>query len=118
MNAMRRNEEAEQKALARWLDYKGLLWCHVPNGGHRNVAVGASLKMQGVKRGVPDVLIFERPPTNLQMVGVAIELKANARCKTTPEQRCWLNELSLRGWFSTVCCSSTEAIATLTAMGF
>ena len=55
-------EEQEQVTLAHWLDLHKIAWFHPPNGGHRNVIVGRKLKAQGVKRGVPDVMIVDRPP--------------------------------------------------------
>ena len=56
------SEEHEQRALALWLDWHKILWCHVPNGGERSKAVAGKLKAAGVKAGVPDVLVFETPP--------------------------------------------------------
>lgn len=55
------SEEHEQRALAQWLDLNRILWCHVPNGGQRSKAVAGKLRAAGVKAGVPDVLIFDRP---------------------------------------------------------
>ena len=60
-------EEQEQIKLAEYLDWKGYCWCHVPNGGNRNVVTGAKLKKQGVKPGVPDVLIFDSPGDRKQI---------------------------------------------------
>lgn len=66
------SEDNFQKSVARYLDSKGVLWFHCPNGGHRNVAEAAKLKAMGVKAGVPDVLIFQ-PRKGYH--GFAIELK-------------------------------------------
>ena len=43
-------EEAEQRALALWLDWHKILWCHVPNGGERSKAVAGKLKAAGARR--------------------------------------------------------------------
>ncbi len=52
-----------QQAVARYLDAcPGALWCHVPNEAKRGPKLAAMLKSQGLKAGVPDVLIFTPPP--------------------------------------------------------
>jgi hypothetical protein len=66
------SEDNFQKAVARYLDIKGVFWFHCPNGGSRNKAEAAKLKSMGVKAGVPDVLIFE---PRKGYYGFAIELK-------------------------------------------
>jgi len=64
-----------QKTCAEYLDRhpktRGC-WAHPPNGGQRTRKGGGSLKAQGVKPGLPDILIF-RPPEGA--LGLAIELK-------------------------------------------
>lgn len=107
-------ERAEQVALAVWLDahFKGL-WCHVPN--ERSSARQAGrLAQEGVKPGVPDVLIFRRSP--LGWAGCAVELKApsrqsptNPRAGASPEQCAWLDALASQGWAVQVCYSADEA---------
>lgn len=105
-------EEVEQRLLAQYLDARGLLWCHVPNGGQRNAIVGAKLKAQGVKRGCPDVLVFTPPPGKFGITGAAIELKRSSGTKSdvTPEQRTWLEGLRKTGWSTRVCFGADEAI--------
>lgn len=111
-------EDKEQQVLARWLDVRGVLWCHVPNGGHRDVRVATKLRSHGVKPGVPDVLIFERPRECPECIGVAIELKRNdSRCKPTSEQKVWLEALGARRWYTAVCHGAVEAIALLMRLG-
>ena len=58
-------EREEQVKLAKYLDSLGLLWCHVPNEGHGGYGKGAQIKgarlrAEGLKSGVPDVLIFSQ----------------------------------------------------------
>ena len=110
-------EEQEQNAIAQFLDIIGVDWCHVPNGGHRNKIVGAKLKAQGVKRGVPDILIFT-PPSCGGYVGVAIELKKIKGGKTSKEQKEWLSMLKKYGWHTSVCKGSGEAIDLIKKLGY
>jgi len=67
-------EDEIQKAVAQYLDVKlpkDWRWFHPPNGGHRLKAVAGKLKSQGVKAGVPDVVIL-RPKGS----PIYIEIKA------------------------------------------
>jgi hypothetical protein len=68
-------EDAEQVDLARWLASRKIRWAHVPNGGKRDMVTAARLKQQGVKPGVPDVLVFDPPPEHPDRIGAAVELK-------------------------------------------
>jgi hypothetical protein len=119
----RRPEQAEQVALAKWLDARGVLWCHVPNGGKRSISIARQLKAAGTKAGVPDVLIFTPPPKNPGAHGVAIELKS-VKIKGLPrgqvmaEQERWLNELNHVGWHTTVAWGCEEAMQYLLDLGY
>jgi hypothetical protein len=112
-------ERHEQKVLAQYLDLKGLLWCHVPNEGKRGVIAGVELKRQGLKAGVPDVLIFDRPPKRPDVRGVAIELKRmSKRAVPTAQQIGWMEELNRREWTCRWCCGANDAINWLHEMGW
>lgn len=115
-------ESQEQRMLAQWLDYKGLLWCHPPNGRARDVVTAHLLRMEGVKPGVPDVLVFTPPrPTKRapwkQPVGVAIELKSTmASARSTAVQKAWLDKLRGVGWVAFVAKGASDAIQALTEL--
>jgi len=120
---MRRSEADEQKVVASWLNGAGVLWCHVPNGELRNPRVGAKLKAMGVRRGVPDILIFNTPPNELYSsegyTGVAIELKSvHDKRGPSKAQREWISELVINGWAARVCKGADEAIRFLRSLGF
>ncbi|NJK43948.1 MAG: VRR-NUC domain-containing protein [Pleurocapsa sp. SU_196_0] len=93
-------EHQAQKALFAWaatLEYRHpeLKWLHaVPNGGHRNPAVAAKLKAEGVKRGVLDVFL-DVPRGGFH--GLRLELKAGNNT-LTPEQREWLEHYRANGY--------------------
>jgi hypothetical protein len=121
--ARKGGEDSLQREVARLLDHSGFAWCHVPNGGQRSAIAGAKLKAQGVKRGVPDILIFD--PEDLRSVnkrngfgdrkvGLAIELKVSG--KPTPQQFQWHDDLRSRGWRVEVCYSIDEVIKVLESM--
>jgi hypothetical protein len=108
--------------VAEYLDLKGWLYTHFPAGEYRPVRTGAKLKRMGLKRGVPDMLIFERWAEYdrkderfilLDEVphgfGVVIELKS-PKGRPTKEQTGWLAALKKRGWSVHVCRTIDEVV--------
>jgi hypothetical protein len=67
---------------------------HVPNGGLRSKATAARLKAQGVRPGVPDVLL---PCPARGHTGLAVELKRQGG-RLAPAQEAWLDALEAQGW--------------------
>jgi pyruvate/2-oxoacid:ferredoxin oxidoreductase beta subunit len=65
--------------------------------------VAASLKRQGVKSGVPDVLIFAP-------IQAAIELKRKSGGSVSANQRKWLDALSNAGWETYIARGADKAI--------
>ena len=117
------SESLEQQHLALWLDSRRvdgrkLLWAHVPNGGARSGRVGAALKKEGVKPGVPDVLVFTPPPNGSVVRGVAIELKRKTGGVASDDQKQWMADLRLNGWIASIAHGADEAIDFLTELGF
>lgn len=104
--AYQMREADEQKAVADFLDYLGVLWCHVPNEGKRSYTTANNLRAQGLKKGVPDIIIFE-PRKGYH--GLAIEMKVGDN-KPTAEQKHWLRSLTERGYMAGVCYSAESAI--------
>lgn len=112
-------ESQEMEMLARYLDAKGYTWCHVPNEGLRNPRTGARLKRQGMKAGVPDVLIFDRMVVRdgeihmdkrpLAYSGLAIELKRKIGGFVSLNQARWAVALRFCGWAVYVCGGFDEA---------
>ena len=124
---MRNQSESQlQKAVAKLLDHTGLDWLHVPNGGSRNIVEAAKLKAHGVKKGAPDILVFNYFPMpgddssdrELNEIrgnynsGLAIELKAGKN-KPTEAQLDWHEKLRRNGWRVEVCRSLDEVLKVL-----
>lgn len=114
------SESNEQCALAQWLDFKRLLWLHVPNGRARHIVTARKLKAEGVKPGAPDILIFTPPPQwdFNRPSGVAIELKAPKGGRISPLQKDWLDRLKMCGWHTCVAHGADEAIKFLEGLGY
>ncbi len=120
-------EKHEARVLNAWLDAHKICWAHVPNERPRG-----RHHPPGVKRGLPDYLIFDRPSSTpgfgkldaadredaVLYVGAAIELKRTERARTTVEQELWLSALRKRGWAVFVAFGADAAIAWLRRMGY
>jgi hypothetical protein len=91
-------EDQEQAWLAQYLDVLGLVWWHTPNGGHRDVRVARKLMGQGVKAGVPDVVIVSRPPLCPDARGIGIELKRQKGGVVSEAQKAMIARLEGEGW--------------------
>ena len=109
---MRKNEEhREQAALitrvrlsVRRYPVLELLFS-VPNGGYRNAITAKILQAEGVRPGVPDLLLpVPRPP----YCGLAIEMKS-ARGRLGDSQKWWRDHLAEVGWQWCMCRSAGEA---------
>jgi len=53
-------EHIVQCAICDFLDFTGLLYFAIPNGGNRNIITATKLKREGVKAGVPDLCIIHK----------------------------------------------------------
>lgn len=108
-------EDQLQMACADYLrlQYPRVLWCHIANERQTSPARGAKLKRMGVRKGMPDILVFKKistskPPfsevrwMNPMNCGLAIELKIKPN-KPSIHQMEVLNQLSEEGWISEVC---------------
>lgn len=115
-------ESQIQKKLARILDQAEVLWTATANGGKRDKKTAGALKAQGVKPGVPDILIFTPPPSGIG-AGLAIELKrprlnGKPKGRLSPHQRIWLEELRTLGWRAEVAYGYDHAVEILKGAGY
>lgn len=87
---------------------------HVPNGGHRVKAVAAKLKAQGVKAGIPDLVL---PMARGGYFGLYIEFKAtppyDAAISASQHER--IRKLSDHGYLVIVCRGHFDAMEQIRA---
>ena len=99
-------EHTEQVALFRWAKLAAgahpelRLMFAVPNGGHRHKATAGRLKAEGVKSGVPDIIL---PVARGGFHGLYLELKRQKGTRPTAEQRQWLADLEAEGYRTDWC---------------
>ena len=98
-------EAQEQAALMRWTQavrgqYPELaLLFHVPNEGQRSTITGAHLRQQGLKRGVPDLML---PVARGGYHGLFVEMKRR-NGKAWPDQLWWIEHLRAQGYAAEIC---------------
>ena len=109
---MAEREGPQQSNFFNWLHWAHRdvyeLAFHIPNGGQRHKAVAAKMKKEGVKKGVPDIMIA-LPKGD--WAGLFIEFKA-ARphsASVSKEQKQWLEKLRQSGYLAVVCRGVEEA---------
>lgn len=107
MRRLTATESEEQIALFQWVDAQSFafpeltLLFHVPNGGHRHINVAKKLRAEGVRAGVPDLML---PVPRAGYHGLFIELKSQRRdARATDMQKWWLEQLADQGYLTTVC---------------
>ncbi|MGH8382608.1 VRR-NUC domain-containing protein [Pseudomonas sp.] len=106
-------EGQEQAALMQELQLRfpvaAKLIYHVPNGGHRVKAVAAKLKAQGVKAGIPDLVL---PMARGGYFGLYIEFKAKPPfdAPVSASQDACLQALLGQGYLAIVCRGSIDAV--------
>jgi hypothetical protein len=105
------SEHGHQAALFAWAaqnltTYPELKWLFaIPNGGQRSASQGARLRAEGVKRGVPDIML---PCRNGRYNGLWLEMKVGKNVLTR-EQKDYFNYLHQENYRCKVCYSWIEA---------
>lgn len=87
---------------------------HVPNGGHRHVLVAKELKKQGVRAGVPDLVL---PMARGGFFGLYIEFKATPPndAPVSANQDAYIQALTEQGYLAIVCRGHIDALEAIRA---
>lgn len=123
------DEDWHQIELAKALDLAGILWAHCPNGLRTSRSQAGKFKKMGMKAGVHDVLVFDRPVDDTCARIYTIELKRpELRRKTkpndwshpsvSPAQRAFKDRIEAAGGRCKLAFDFLEAIDWLKAEGF
>lgn len=105
-------EKDEQIALFDWASYRTdlQLMFHIANEGRRSVQHTQALLRQGMKPGVPDIML---PVARGRYHGLFIEMKRRIGGRSTPEQKEWQRALLEEGYAACVCKGFDEARETI-----
>ncbi len=107
-------ESQEQVAFFKWClrhheEYKGLEKIFaIPNGGIRDKRMGARMKAEGLRAGVPDMLL---PVARGGFHSLYIELKKRKGGKVSDVQKTWVAALKAEGHRVEICKGFAEARA-------
>lgn len=107
------SESDIQKAVVQHLRLRcspNTYWFHVPNGGRRSITEAVRFKSEGVKAGVPDLIICHRSQF------FALELKAE-KGVVSPHQRQAHWDIEDAGGFVAVSKGLDQALITLETWG-
>lgn len=109
-------EDQEQIAIINWTSYManrdpryGMIF-HIANGGSRGKAEAGRFRAEGVKSGVPDLML---PVPSGIYAGLFIELKRVKGGKVSEAQKKWIADLNDNGYYACVCYGAEEAIDTI-----
>lgn len=100
------SESTEQKRLFAWMESAApghpelLLAFHIPNGGTRQAREAHNLRLQGVKRGVPDIFL---PVPRGDFHGLFVEMKRQRGGVVSEHQKAWIRSLRAMGYRAEVC---------------
>lgn len=111
---MSRDEHAHQKAVIDWWAYECRTWSipefalyAVPNGGARHVVVAKKLRAEGVRPGIPD-LVLAFPAHGFH--GLYVEMK-DPKGRESESQRAVIRYLVEVGYHAAFAYGSMAAIA-------
>ena len=82
----------------------------IPNGGYRHYRTAAELKEEGVKSGVPDIML---PVARGGYNGLFIEMKRTTGGRVSETQQKFLKSLNDNGYLAVVCKGFEEARETI-----
>jgi hypothetical protein len=111
------SEHREQVALMQWVEWMLPRWPElwglfaIPNGGDRDDIVAAKLKAEGVKKGVPDLML---PVARGNYHGLFLEMKRQEGGRVRPEQKEWREFLLAQGYQAVICRGLGEAMRAIT----
>lgn len=113
-------ELQHQAVVVSLLRQTNYLFASVPNGHVRSKLQSIRAYQEGVSAGIPDLLIFTRPPARPSAPGVALEMKREGATHhaVRPEQRAWHDNLRAAGWYVIVAYGSVDAVAKLKTLGY
>jgi hypothetical protein len=107
------SEHQIQSAFIEWVrlaekqDERLELLFAVPNGGKRNPITGYLLKKEGVKKGVPDIVL---PVKNSIYCGLMIEFKEPTKGIASGAQLRYSKLVTKYGWYYKICTDAEVAI--------
>jgi len=101
------SEHQEQTKIIAYCKLKNIPIFHIPNGSYKSYTARIKAKKDGLKSGVPDLMI-PIPAKNYH--GLFIELKRVKLSKVSLNQKLWIKLLNEQGYKAVICYGGEEAI--------
>ena len=130
MKHMQRSEHTEQVYVCQWLRRRGIIHCSIPNGAPMSFTQRAYMVAEGLTKGFPDLLIFNKPnksykardvkgrECDLLYCGVALEMKREFGGVQSEAQKICQKALEENSWLYILAHGADEAIKELTKLGY
>lgn len=99
-------EHQHQASLVDWVKKHETVWPElrllfaVPNAAKRSPRLAAYMKAEGLKAGVPDLML---PVARQGYHGLFIEMKRPKKYSVSDEQKQWIADLQAQGYKAVVC---------------
>ena len=114
------SEHQEQAALIEWWSYAHRRWelpefalFAIPNGGARHIVVASKLKAEGVRKGIPDLLLAVPIWPH---AGLFIEMKSSSpQARVKADQATAIGFLRGAGYKIAVCKGAAQAMDVIEA---
>jgi hypothetical protein len=110
-------ELSHQKALVKWAALKNIQLVHIPNEGKRSAREGVNLRLAGLSRGFPDLLL---PQAKGGYFGLFLEMKQNRRYRPSEmkspswkAQLEWIQKLVAFGYYAKICFGWEDGMQTI-----
>lgn len=103
-------EHNEQSLVIKYCALLKIPIFHIPNGSYKSLTARIKSKQEGLKAGVPDLMI---PIATKDYHGLFIEMKRVKNSKVSIHQNEWIELLNKQGYKAVVCYGSSEAIRTI-----
>lgn len=100
-------EHQEQSLVIQYCNLRKIPIFHIPNGSYKSLTARIKSKKEGLKAGVPDLMI---PVAKGNYYGLFIEMKRVKNSKVSVQQLQWLELLNNQGYKAIVCYGSSAAI--------
>jgi len=101
------SEHQEQTKIIQYCKLKNIPIFHIPNGSYKSYTARIKAKKDGLKSGVPDLMI---PVASKEYHGLFIELKRVRYSTISNNQKLWIKLLNDQGYKAIICYGGLEAI--------
>lgn len=89
------SEHQEQRAFVEWLEANKYMFTAIPNGGGRSITQAMKLKREGVRPGLPDMLVIVNGHLVwIEMKKSDLKPKRGGKGGVSDDQWRWIDELN------------------------